>query len=166
MQRKYLAGVPLLVIALIFLAFWLVNKRVTPAWRAQLNLYLAFKVTPPEAPIQVLKTAHANLPWLFTADMSGATYGDCLYFEVTYCINHKGSLSDPPLTYPVEDIWCALLQTASPSLENRWIVYIAKHEALYNTDWIVHESSTSISNPQLSKNLSQIGCDGLLEPTR
>lgn len=166
MQRRFLAGVPILIIALIFLAFWIVSKSVTPPWRVQLNLYLAYKVTPPEAPIRVIKTIHAGQPWNFTAEMSGATYGNCSFFDVTHCLNVKESLPDPPLPYPVDDMWCALLQTSSPEQETRWVVYVAKHEALYYTDWIIHESNLGIPDQHLMNNLSLIGCSGLLDPAR
>jgi hypothetical protein len=71
-----------------------------------------------------------------------------------------------PLPFPPEDLWCALVKTSTSGEEPSWVVYIAKHQDLYSAAWIVHESSRSITDPQLNIDLKQIGCGSLLKPDK
>jgi hypothetical protein len=162
MRRKILAGFPLLTAAMIFLGLWIANKITTPAWRSALNHYIAYKTSPPAAMITLERSVQAGQPWRFRTDMSSATYGDCFYFDVSNCDTIKQALPDPPLPFPPEDLWCALLQSTASDHEARWVVYIARHEDLYNAGWIVHESSRSLSDPLLADDLASIGCSAVL----
>jgi hypothetical protein len=183
-QKRVLAGLPLLVAALIFLGLWIANKNTTPSWRVELEQYIAYKVNLSNSPITIQRTVQASQPWKFSADMSSGTFGDCFYFEVNYCYNVDETPPSPPilfppdevlfalvktttsspLPFPPDDVWCALVKTSIDGKETSWVVYIAKHQDLYNADWIVHESSKSIADPQLKDDLTNIGCESLLKP--
>ena len=166
MQKRVLAGLPLLTAALIFLGLWIANKLTTPPWKSELNQYIAFKVSPSDPPITIQRTIQASKPWQFGAAMSGETYGDCFYFQVDYCYNVDEAPPSPPLLFPPDEVWCALFKTYTGDEETGWVVYIAKHQDLYNADWIVHESSSSLADPKMMADLAKIGCSRLMEPDR
>jgi len=81
-------------------------------------------------------------------------------------LNGKESQSAVPLPFPPEDLWCALVKTSARDGEISWVVYIAKHQDLYSANWIVHESSRSITDPQLIEDLKNIGCKNLLKSSK
>jgi hypothetical protein len=166
MRKKVLAVFPLLSAIMVLVGLWIANALTTPPWRAALNLYIAYKTSPPASLITLERAVQAGQPWRFRADMSGATYGDCYYFDVSYCDTIKQALPDPPLPFPPEDLWCALLQSTASDRVDRWVVYIARHEDLYNAGWIVHESPRSLSDSRLSDDLASIGCSAVLNTPR
>ncbi len=166
MRKRVLAVFPLLSAIMVLVGLWIANALTTPPWRSALNQYIAYKTSPPAALITVERVAQAGQPWHFSADMSSATYGDCYYFDVSYCDHITQALPDPPLPFPPEDVWCALVQSTASNHEDRWMVYIARHEDLYNAGWIVHESSHNLSDPRLAEDLATIGCSAVLNTSR
>jgi len=191
MHKRILIGFPLLAVALIFLGLWVANKSTTPPWRSELNRYISYQTHSSTKSITIQRVAQASQPWRFNADMGNATFGDCFYFHADYCYNLDEtppspplifppiqilSLSFPrggdkallsnPLTFPPEDIYCALLQTSIERHDTRWVVYIALHQDLYNAEWIIHESANSLSDPQLMNDLAKIGCSDLIKLDR
>ena len=164
MQKRILVGLPILAASLIFLGLWIAEKIAIPSWKSELNQYIAFKVSPADPPITIQRAIQASKPWQFKLEMSVSTFGDCIYFQTAICYRAEEMLAAPPLTFPPEDIWCALLKTTATGEESDWVVFIAKHQDLYNADWIVHESSKSIADPQLKDDLTNIGCESLLKP--
>jgi len=190
MQKRVLAGLPILAAALIFLGLWIAEKNTMPPWQSELNQYIAYQSSASDPPITIQRTIPAGLPWQFRADMSAGTFSDCYYFQTNYCYNRDEYIPYPPLlfppgdvkgqtdilnnsdeilssalfNFPPEEVRCALLAKISNGEKTDWVVYIAKHQDLYNADWIVYESSRGIADPQLKVDLADIGCDRLVEP--
>jgi hypothetical protein len=190
MQKRVLAGLPILAAALIFIGLWIAEKITIPPWQLELNQYIAYQASPSDPPINIQRTIQASLPWQFRANMSAGTFSDCLNFQTNYCYNRDDYIPSPPLlfppgeikgqtdifnnpdeifssaplNFPPEEVRCALLTKISNGEKTDWVVYIAKHQDLYNADWIVHESSRGIADPQLRVDLADIGCDRLMEP--
>jgi hypothetical protein len=109
--------------------------------------------------------AKSTPPILFPPE--GVSYaGDCFHFLPNTCEKPEEAISDPSLPFPPEELWCALLKTSNRGAATSWVVYIAEHQNLFNADWIVHESSKSINDPQLKQDLTIIGCGPLLDPGR
>jgi hypothetical protein len=190
MQKRVLAGLPILAAALICLGLWIAEKITIPPWQSELNQYIAFQASSSDPPITIQRTIQAGLPWQFRPIMSAGTFSDCVNFQTTYCYNRDEYIPSPPLlfppgedkdhtdifstrdeifssgplNFPPEEVRCALLTKISNGEQTDWVVYIAKHQDLYNADWIVHESSRSIADSQLRIDLTDIGCDRLIEP--
>ena len=197
MQKRFLAGLPILAGALIFFGLWIANKLTTPPWKSELNQYIDFKAGPPNSLITLQRTYQASKPWKFTPEMSAGSYSDCFIFPTAFCYESKEFqsitplplLSDgllnslvktyarseetswnelrsvAPLPFPPEDLWCALVKTTNIGEKTTWVVYIAKHQDLYNADWVVYESSRELADSLLADDLETIGCGRLLEPT-
>jgi len=117
-------------------------------------------------PITIQRTFQASRPWQFSSEMSINNYGDCIYFGAAYCYNLDEAPTSPQIPFPPDEVWCSLVKTFSGDEETSWIIYIAKHQDLYNADWIVHESSYNLTDPQVIDNLSTIGCDSLIGTPR
>jgi hypothetical protein len=164
MQKRVLAGLPILAASLIFLGLWIAEKMAIPSWKSEINQYIAFKVSPADPPITLQRAIQASKPWEFKAEMSAGTFSECIYFQTNYCYRPDEILSTPPLPFPADEVWCALLNTSSSGEGSGWVVFIAKHQDLYNADWIVHENSHSQADPQMMVDLADIGCDRLMEP--
>ena len=164
MQKRILAGLPILAASLIFLSLWIAEKMAIPSWKSELNQYIAFKISPADPPIHLQRGIQARKPWEIKTEMSAGTFSDCIYYQTNYCYRPDEILSSPPLPIPADEVWCALLNSSSSGEDSGWVVYIAKHQDLYTADWIVYESSRGITDPQLRVDLTDIGCDRLVEP--
>jgi hypothetical protein len=173
MRRVTLLVIPILVAAASLSAWLIAEKGHTPLWREELNQYLTYKK------MAVRLVVQASLPWNFGPEMSGATDfsykgGGTYWYPILPSLltttllttTHSGSA---PLLYPVDELWCALLEPAqyaedADQVKREIVVYVALHRDLYNADWIVHESAGDL--PQLGEVLSRIGCGQLAKPGR
>ncbi len=163
MQKRILAGLPILAASLIFLSLWIAEKLAIPSWKSELNQYIDFKVSPAVPPIRLQRAIKASKPWEFKVEMNSGSFSDCIYYQTDFCYKPDEILSSPPLPFPADEVWCALLNSSSSDEGSGWVVYIARHQDLYNAGWIVHESSRGITDPQLRVDLTDIGCDRLVE---
>ena len=59
MQKRILAGLPILAASLIFLSLWIAEKMAIPSWKSELNQYIAFKISPADPPIH-LQRGHSS----------------------------------------------------------------------------------------------------------
>ena len=188
MQKRILAGLPILAAALIFLGLWIVEQLSAPPWQSDLNQYIAYQASSSDSPITTQQTIQARRPWKFSANMSAGTFGDCINYQTNLCYsqdkyspsplllftpegvmdqtdisnNQNERFTSAPLIFPPEEVRCVLVTQTSSGEKTDWVIYIAKHQDLYNADWIVHESSKSIADPQLKNDLASIGCENLL----
>jgi hypothetical protein len=149
------------------------EQNLPPAAQAALDKYIEYRYLPSQAPT-IRQVARASLPWNFSSAMSGATFGDSVHYRTTLSfraqpvINLPGSptvtpslstlpFSDdrPLIPFPPVDVWCALLSEENQSA--RQVVYVALHQDLYYTDWVLHEPARS--SKEITDALSKIGCD-------
>jgi hypothetical protein len=180
MNRTITIVLAIFVAALtIVVAALVVREQNLPAAaQAALDKYIEYRYLPSQAPT-IRQVARASLPWNFSSNMSGATFGDSVFFGTTHSyrvqpVNPPGFPTitpDPnawrivggspsgsggrPVPFPPTDVWCVLLQDEIPS--SATVVYIALHEDLYYADWVLHEPARS--SKEITDALSRIGCD-------
>lgn len=164
----------LLPTGLVFSVLWVTSESGLPAAaQARLSQYLQYPATVPQPPYGVQRIAQASQPWNFSADMSGASFGDSVIFRTTHNqlapepawpletmtsgSPHTGMQGEQPLPFPPRELWCVRLGRVA-SGDTR-VVFVALHENLYNADWIVHEARPDVTMPALLADLSAVGCD-------
>jgi hypothetical protein len=163
MSRRVRMAVLSLTFAVLLLIALLVFPLTTylaepPAWREQLDRYLAFQAASQSVQMTVLATSHASEPWQFTTDLGGNTIADSSFFatDLRYSSEGQGVNIMP---YPAAGVWCVLLRREGSSTRGRrQVVFLAMHENLYNADWIVHEGAWEPFSPQFVAGLARIGC--------
>jgi hypothetical protein len=134
MQKRVLAGLPILAGALIFLGLWIANKLTTPPWKSELNQYIAFKVSPADPPITIQRTIQAGQPWKFSTEMSAGSYSDCFYFSTTYCYNTNMFQSATPFPLPPDDVGGVLLIKSARGGETSWNEFLSTTPLLFPPD--------------------------------
>lgn len=145
MKKALFLSIPI-VIAIALVGVWLFSGlRQPPAWRSELNNYLAVQNSS-TLQLAVVSTAHANQPWNYTPDMSQATY----------------SSSDVAYSDYADNLWCVLLrynssEGTSPG-SGYTLIFVALRTDLYNSDWAVHETGILSSDPKFADVLSKVGC--------
>ena len=93
MRKHILSIYPLLATGLVLLGLWIADRFITPPWREELNQYLSAKTNPPTALAIFTRAVQASYPWQFQAAVMGAaSYGDCYFFNVTYCYHTNQKL--------------------------------------------------------------------------
>ncbi|UCC64329.1 MAG: hypothetical protein JSV36_04540, partial [Anaerolineae bacterium] len=146
----------------------------SPAWRQELDRYVQRQDALSSGTTTVRFTVRASKPWNLTPEMSSAVYGDSPHYRTDYGYGTEyGTVKDRSgpraLPYPPENVWCALLEwegqgTGEPGRETRHtVVFVAKHQDLYNADLMVHEAATDLSTQALAEYLSRLGCESLLQ---
>jgi hypothetical protein len=158
------------VLALTLVAVSVAERSLPPAWRAELNRYLAYKSGVLSADVQVLRVARASRPWQFGADgsrprdLSRVVLGDRTYFQVDRSYSGDERHGFQPLPFPPQEVYCVLLRrgTGAGGLStgvSYAVVFVALHQDLYNAAWVVHEGPPDPFAPALAAGLSRIGCD-------
>ncbi len=108
--------------------------------------------------VQIVKAAR---PGNFTTQMSQTTFGSGVIFHTNLVQPSSGYQSSNPLPYPPISLWCVQLHQSG--VDTPSVAFIAQHEDLYNSDWVVHESSAG-SLTELNDVLKKLGCDLTLKP--
>jgi hypothetical protein len=119
--------------------------------------------------------AHAARPGPFDANFSAASVGASFVFRISRGYRSGATpnpliLSTSPLPagvgegasgsravpFPPSDVWCVLLEAEGG---NGRVIYLARHEDMYNAEWIIHESAGSPGDAALAARLAAVGCD-------
>ena len=174
MRRAILLALALLLPAAAIVALLALQVGRPPAWRQELDRYVQRQAALSSGTITARFAVRAREPWNLTPEMSSAVYGDSPHYRTDFGYGtESGAVKDRSgpraLPYPPENVWCALLEwegqgTGEPGGETRHtVVFVAAHQDLYNADLMVHEAATDLSAEALAENLSQLGCESLLE---
>ena len=149
--------------------------------QATLNRYLVH-LRQVGRPATLLEMRFAGNPRSFTRALSGPTFGDGVYYGVSYTdagavvnanapraaatsvldgmsVTYTSGIepvasygSQRPMPYPPEEIWCVRLQPEAGGAPEA--VLLARHEDLYNGSWAVHELPPETG----AQTLAQVGC--------
>jgi hypothetical protein len=129
-------------------------------------------------PATMLEARPAAYPRAFTAALSGPTFGDGVYYGVSYVdVDTPGPWQPTatefsvythtttsgisaasyaggqrPLPYPPDEAWCVRLQPERSGAPVT--VLLALHQDLYNASWAVHELPAA----NLDQTLALLGC--------
>lgn len=159
---------------LVIGVLWATSESGLPAAaHARLSQYLQYPAAVARPPYGVRQIGQASLPWNFSADMSGASFGDSVIFRTTHnqlapdpawplgimtpWSLHAGRQGAQPLPFPPRDLWCVRLGGVTGG--DTRVIFIALHEDLDNADWIVHEARPAVTRAALLADLSSVGCD-------
>lgn len=134
-MKKVLALlIPLLIVAIAAAAFiWIDSRPELPGGaRARLNSQLGDRWVNQvrEAP------EPAARPWRFTEAQSSSAHGTSAHFLTEEATGPGLSA----LPYPPVELWCIRYGSIEPSRT----LYLARHEDLYNADWILHEADDAV----------------------
>ncbi len=177
MKRTWILAITILaVIAVIAGAFVLINMQGLPLDAGSaLTVYLSYRYPAASSPT-IQQVSRASRPWLFKAELSGASYGDNSQFRTTFNLGATTSQARPRTTatlevsltpvpsgdsrpliaYPPDEAWCVLLGPGGE--EPARVVLVALHLDLYRGEWIVHEIAGSSSAEARRAALDEIGC--------
>ena len=125
--------------------------------RQALDFYIRYTNVNSEGAARIQQIAQANNPRAFVAELDAASFGDGSYFSVSHDINaanYDGTGGRPP-PFPPLELWCVSINT---SPDTRRIVFVALHEDLYKSVWIVHELRSDLSDEAVGELLQQVGC--------
>jgi hypothetical protein len=164
MKRIFLLFIPFLLPA-IALSLWLFyDKQQPPAWQMELDKYTAYQER--SAPVRITQQTvdRARKPWKFMRDSGFLVYGDTPYYvtDNTYNLGRVGGFNRMPLPYPPEELWCVLLRLepiyapVSPRLQ---MVFVARHQDLYNAGWVIHAAIQPADSAELAQTIARVGCD-------
>jgi hypothetical protein len=154
MNKRLLLYIPTFVVLVLLAALILINQLQPPDWKVRLNQYLAFQHAAGEPALNLVTAIQAKLPAQFTPAMSAESFSDSAIFATSHGTDVQYSAALLPLPYPPQAVWYVLLKGDS----QQQVVFVARHNSLYNADWIVHIPPQPFSSPALQTNLSLIGC--------
>jgi hypothetical protein len=154
MNKRLLIYIPALVVLVLLAALILINQLQPPEWKVRLNQYLAFERSAGEPALNLVNAVQAKVPAQFTPTMSAESFSGSAIFATSHGTDVQYSADLLPLPYPPQAVWCVLLKGDS----QQQVVFVARHNSLYNADWIVHIPSQPFASPDLQASLSLIGC--------
>lgn len=110
-----------------------------------IDSYARAKLDTQRAPLEAEFISRAAHPERFTRAMSARSLGDSPFFETDAPFRTSAPRGSglKPLPYPPEDVWCVRLWRANPDAVPHY-VFVAKHNDLYNADWVLHEPTTDL----------------------
>jgi hypothetical protein len=164
MKKILYLSIPILVPGFLLILFLLYAKQQPPAWQTELEKYIAYKEHASPILITEQSAVRSERPWKFTGDTGYIVYGDTPYYitDNTYQSGRDSRFSRMPLPYPPEELWCVLLKMEpryAPDFFKYQLVFVARHQDLYNADWVIHEANRPPSSPEIKQTLSRIGCN-------
>lgn len=164
MKKLLLLSIPVLVPGFVLVLLFLYSKKQPPAWRSELDKYVAYTEHGSSLRIFEQAAVRAGRPWEFNGGSGYIVYGDTPYYitENTYQPGVTGGFSRMPLPYPPEELWCVLLKLEpnhAPASFHYQLVFVARHQDLYNADWVIHAAIQPPSSPEIEQTLSRLGCD-------
>jgi hypothetical protein len=86
--------------------------------------------------VTVRRIVRAANPGALRPEMSALTYSDSLIFRTSFPLAGSLQPGGRGIAYPPQEAWCASLTADNQT--GPTIVVIARHQDLYNSDWIVH----------------------------
>jgi hypothetical protein len=161
MKKLLLLFIPFLLPAVALAAWLLYDQRQPPAWQVELGKYIAYQERRAFMQITAQAVDRAGRPWEFGRDPGYMVYGDTPYYVTDFSYQPSAGSGGMPLPYPPEELWCVLLKLesvhpfGSPKLQ---LVFVARHQDLYNAAWVVHAASQPADSPELLHTLAVVGC--------
>jgi hypothetical protein len=164
MKKLLLLTIPVLVPGFVLVLLFLYAKQQPPAWQSELGKYIAYAERGSPLRISEQTAVRAARPWEFTGGTGYIVYGDTPYYitENTYQPGVTRGFSRMPLPYPPEELWCVLLEVQpiyAPAFSYYQLVFVARHQDLYNADWVIHAVIQPPSSPEIEQTISRLGCD-------
>lgn len=181
MKRRLAATGALLVAGLLLAAVIVLVMRgpgrAPESWQIALETYLAHKDETAGETWVPAGTQRATAPTVFDVSTSSVTYGRGVYYrtDATYIretptpgvFGLSPRMSRRPVPYPPTEIWCAVLDPgqggSGPSHGASRVIFVARHQDLYNAAWIVHEAEELPLSRDLLADLAELGCASILE---
>ena len=171
MRRIWIGSLASLVaIAAITALFAAMPARSEPK-QVAISRYLAQRMQVTGQPQRVASEVRAACPQTLDASMSAATFGSGVYYRTTFScagaptpapasvqtVQLELDAGDRlrPLPYPPREVWCIWLEP--PEGTRRPVVLVARHQDLYNAEWVVHEPLSETDGA--SALLLALGCD-------
>jgi hypothetical protein len=155
--------IPLLLPAIALIVWLSYDQRQPPAWQMELEKYIASQERGASMGVTQQAVDRASKPWKFIRSPGFIVYGDTPYYvtDNTYNLDLLESSGRMPLPYPPEELWCVLLRLesvypyGSPRLQ---MVFVARHQDLYNAAWVVHAAIQPADSPELLHTIAVVGC--------
>ncbi len=123
-------------------------------WRSAVQAYTRYEADRGATTWQIAAAEQAIRPWEFLREMSARTFGGSTRYQVDVTYTDRNGVKPPPM--PPVEVWCVHLKAESASSQAaapERLVFVARHQDLYNADWITHEPS-----PAAAEMLTRIGC--------
>lgn len=172
MLRKLLSiGFSLLAPVLAVVAWARFQPRARYPWQELMDAYLNYRTAHNGLTFEVIQAVPAQKSWLFREDSTPQSYANLSSYSATELeANHLGaypsqsffpsvSIGDgrPPIPYPVQELWCVLLQTRTEPVYTT-VVYLGLHKDLYNAGWILHEEDPDLPAANALQKAKSFGC--------
>jgi len=171
-MRKLLSiGFSLLIPVLAVISWARLQPRSSYPWQELMDAYLNFQVEHNGLVFEVMEADQAQNPWLFRDASTLQSYAYLSSYNTTeLATSHFGSslslsyfpsvmIGDgrAPIPYPVQELWCVLLQTREKPLHTT-VVYMGLHKDLYNAGWIIHEEDPDLFAADAIRKANTFGC--------
>ncbi|MFN2201084.1 MAG: hypothetical protein ACK2UO_07745 [Caldilineaceae bacterium] len=143
---------------------------------AAVSRYLAYQQQYAGVVLRTERQSKALSPEALLSSVGGATFGTGIYYRTDYSARADGYLDQDaafgetllsrpdvpdglrPLPYPPQEVWCVWLdQISSAPAGTERIVLAARHEDLYNAEWVIHAPTSSSS--RLTRLVNELHCD-------
>jgi hypothetical protein len=164
----FLAG--LIAVAAVAVLFAAMPARADTKQQA-LSRYFARRMTTAGQPLRAGRQVRAANPGALDDSLGAATYGSGIYYHTTFdysaapasapapvrTVQFMPAKGDSlrPLPYPPREVWCVWL--VPPDDSRSPVVLLARHQDLYNAEWIVHEPLADAGDT--SELVLALGCD-------
>jgi hypothetical protein len=163
MKRKITLVLAAVTVGAVLLIILMRSIAATPnddpgGWRSAVRKYIDYEAKMTGTTLEVAAAEQAARPWEFRREMSIRSFGTSTYYSVD--VPYTGKNGFKPLPLPPVEVWCVQLKgkggSESLGISDR-LVLVAKHQDLYNADWITHmpPGGTSLSSAEI---LALIGC--------
>lgn len=168
-MRRYVivGGVALavgLLIAIMSIVVLMSPGRRPETWQTALYTYLGYKGEVEARSLRVVTSERATSPERFDAGLSAVSYGQSNYYDIAVDYHPETptpgvfglspAMSRRPVPYPPQEVWCVWVEEAgAPRL-----VFVNRHEDLYNAAWIVHEGEMPPFSAEFEAGVTGLGC--------
>ena len=172
MMRKLLSiGFSLLIPVLAVISWARLQPRALYPWQELLDAYLNFQVEHNGLAFEIIEANQAQNPWRFRDDSTPQSYAYLSSYNTTDLESSRFGASislsyfpsvmigdgRAPIPYPVQELWCVLLQTREEPVYTT-VVYMGLHKDLYNAGWIVHEEYPDLPVADALRKAKTFGC--------
>jgi hypothetical protein len=150
------------VLIILFAALVILHAPQPPAWRSELETYIAYKSDQFNETITIVAMGRARRPYHLSEHLGYERFGHGPHYRVDH-LYQGGSGGIRPLPFPPQKVWCVLVQRAHPLTgHSSQMIFVALHQDLYNASWVVHEGERLPFTREFRQRISQLGCDGVL----
>ncbi|HEY4721252.1 MAG TPA: hypothetical protein VII92_05365 [Anaerolineae bacterium] len=192
MSRILRITLAMLAPAVLVILFAIATYKPGPPGQAEVLVYdyLRYRDSTSQPTTTVQQIVEANRPGNLMPPLSKITFGSGIYWTTIADTRSSGVTPFPTATpwsselsaggsipwpggsltggsgrrslpFPPVEVWCVVVRRAGQTLPG--LVFLAQHQDLYYTEWIVHEP-TAQTLPELNASLAAVGCNVTLQP--